>query len=144
MEKLKSQSALHASYIFSNIKRASSAAALARTYIYSKNTLSRNRTYNCPLGGGCYIHLTMRARKKYITIIRLLRQVFWIFFPYGLKFLLYSIQFITFLLICQFIQITITCKITGFIKNKYMVILSLLCYLKNRFIIIPWVNHCNT
>ena len=39
MEKLKSQSALHASYIFSNIKRASSAAALARTYIYSK-TLS--------------------------------------------------------------------------------------------------------
>ena len=25
------------------------------------STPSRNRTYNCPLGGGCYIHLTMRA-----------------------------------------------------------------------------------
>ena len=27
----------------------------------SDGTPNRNRTYNCPLGGGCYIHLTMEA-----------------------------------------------------------------------------------
>lgn len=75
MEKLKSQSALHASYIFSNIKRASSAAALARTYIYSKNTLSRNRTYNCPLGGGCYIHLTKETSTLIIMYLFIITDV---------------------------------------------------------------------
>ena len=29
--------------------------------LFFASTPSRNRTYNCPLGGGCYIHLTMRA-----------------------------------------------------------------------------------
>ena len=31
---------------------------------FSFGTPSRNRTCNCPLGGGCYIHLTMQAHKK--------------------------------------------------------------------------------
>ena len=28
------------------------------------STPSRNRTYNCPLGGGCYIHLTTEAFQR--------------------------------------------------------------------------------
>ncbi len=34
------------------------------------STPSRNRTYNCPLGGGCYIHLTMRAKSGLCSISR--------------------------------------------------------------------------
>ena len=34
-------------------------------------TPCRNRTYNCPLGGGCYIHLTKEAyHKEYYSIFR--------------------------------------------------------------------------
>ena len=29
-------------------------------------THNRNRTYNCPLGGDCYIHLTMQAYMFYL------------------------------------------------------------------------------
>ena len=31
-------------------------------------TPCRNRTYNCPLGGGCYIHLTKEAFKYFNSI----------------------------------------------------------------------------
>ena len=37
---------------------------LTMQYFIFASTPGRNRTHNCPLGGGCYIHLTTRAYKQ--------------------------------------------------------------------------------
>ena len=40
-------------------------------------TPCRNRTYNCPLGGGCYIHLTKEACSTFNSITFFVREIKW-------------------------------------------------------------------
>ena len=39
-------------------------------------TPNRNRTCNCPLGGGCYIHLTMKACVMIERFFHILKSAF--------------------------------------------------------------------